>query len=273
MQAPDDCNAVLGPVLQPDELRATFGQRVRGTGPHHILLPRGQRKLAFTLEGALRPSECAALIAAAERQGFSQAGVGGEVQVVNAQVRSSTRLQSEDFVLARVFWERVRQHVPVAREGRWVLGLNERLRFLRYMPGQHFAPHYDGSFLRKGTENRSCLTLQFYLSDATSTEGGATRFVGGTSLDTGEVFADVDCAPEQGRALIFDHNILHEGAKVKHGTKYTIRTDIEYGPPCISALLASVIGLGGPPSQTRRRATTMIATAVLVVGSLLASRA
>ena len=36
------------------------------------------------------------------------------------------------------------------------------------------------------------------------------------------------------RALLFEHKIFHAGAVVTGGVKYTIRTDIEYGPESVS---------------------------------------
>ena len=35
--------------------------------------------------------------------------------------------------------------------------------------------------------------------------------------------------PELGKALIFEHRILHEGVQVEEGSKYVLHTDIMYG--------------------------------------------
>jgi prolyl 4-hydroxylase len=37
--------------------------------------------------------------------------------------------------------------------------------------------------------------------------------------------------PEAGLALIFDHDLLHEGAAVLEGQKYVLRSDVMYGLP------------------------------------------
>lgn len=77
--------------------------------------------------------------------------------------------------------------------------------------------------------------------------GGATRFIGSGTQD------GVSCAPELGRALVFQHKILHEGELVREGTKYTIRTDVEYSGIPKGAQLQELIGLGGSPHEQRRR--------------------
>merc|ERR1711865_834152 len=133
--------------------------------------------------------------------------------------------------LASELWRRVSKHVPVCWQGRYVTGLNEQLKFLRYTQGQHFAAHQDGCFKRAGTQNQSFITLQLYLNEGV--EGGATRFTGGEVA--GVKYADVDCDPDQGKVLLFQHNIMHEGVIVTGGTKYTVRTDVEYGPECTGA--------------------------------------
>ena len=53
--------------------------------------------------------------------------------------------------------------------------------------------------------------------------GGATAFL---SRDRKR---RVDVNPQMGSVLIFQHEgLLHEGAEVKEGVKYTMRTDILY---------------------------------------------
>ena len=62
------------------------------------------------------------------------------------------------------------------------------------------------------------LTLVFYLNDGF--EGGATDFP-----ELGRVIT-----PRAGRALLFQHRILHEASEVRSGEKLVLRTDILYGP-------------------------------------------
>ncbi|CAE8650041.1 unnamed protein product, partial [Polarella glacialis] len=230
-------------------------------GPNLLALPlqRDKSKLAFTLENVISAEECSQLVAAAEAEGFAAAGLGraGE-QVASRELRDSARLISEDPLLAAALFQRIRLYLPVVWQGRRLLGLNEQLKFLRYHPGQKFVAHFDGEVCRPGTKNRTCLTAQLYLS-ADQVEGGSTRFVGGL----GE--SGLPCLPLQGRVLVFQHNILHEGEEVRQGVKYTLRTDVEYGPETLGARLQEMLGLGGSLFEQRRLlllSTLLAATAV-----------
>jgi len=73
-------------------------------------------------------------------------------------------------------------HVPRTFKGRVASGLNERLRFYRYDPGQKFDWHQDGYYERENGE-RSQFTFMVYLNDGFG--GGGTSFVdrmGGCSI-------------------------------------------------------------------------------------------
>jgi hypothetical protein len=65
---------------------------------------------------------------------------------------------------------------------------------------------------------RSLVTLVFYLNDGF--EGGETDF---PELER-------RIAPRAGRALLFQHRILHEAMEVRAGEKFVLRTDIVYAP-------------------------------------------
>lgn len=78
-----------------------------------------------------------------------------------------------------------------------------------------------------------------YLSPRGQLVGGATRFVGNEGSDP------VSISAAQGQALVFQHNILHDGEEVVEGIKYTIRTDVEYGPVCWHASLQQALGWAG----------------------------
>ncbi|KAJ7487874.1 hypothetical protein FB451DRAFT_1000042, partial [Mycena latifolia] len=109
--------------------------------------------------------------------------------------------------------------------------LNERLRFLRYPKGGFFRQHIDGHYLDQETKQRTCYTLQFYLSSDASgskesfvpAQGGSTRFLSRTSKE----YADVESVP--GRVLVFQHaELLHTGEEVTGSVKCTVRSDILY---------------------------------------------
>lgn len=172
--------------------------------------------LSFTIDGVLTPDECRALIARIEAAGPKIAPVsypGGPV--VDLGVRNNTRVMFDDPELAALLYARVVDRLPATMSGGSVVGANERLRCYRYEPGQYFAPHHDGAFVRYAHE-RSTLTFMIYLNEEFT--GGETAI-----LDLGEVVV-----PKTGRALLFQHAILHEGCEVKSGVKYAVRSDIMY---------------------------------------------
>ena len=99
--------------------------------------------------------------------------------------------------------------------------MHERFRFYRYVTAEHFGAHHDGCVSRGDTEV-SKMTFMVYLSDVEL--GGETIF-----YSDGRVQFEV--RPGTGKALIFDHLRMHEGAAVRKGTKYVLRTDVMYRRP------------------------------------------
>jgi hypothetical protein len=93
--------------------------------------------------------------------------------------------------------------------------VNERFGCYRYAPGQRFAPHYDGAFCCDPSE-QSELTFMVYLNDG---------FVGGRTVF---LHHGVEVAPRAGLALLFQHQLLHEGCEVEAGVKYVLRSDVMY---------------------------------------------
>lgn len=170
-----------------------------------------------TAREALSPAECAALVARAEAVGFTDAPVTTATGFrMMPEVRNNTRVMLDDPALAAWLWDRLAALFP-SRQGEWrAVGLNERLRFYRYEPGQRFAWHRDGAFARDEVEV-SRLTLMLYLNGGF--EGGETEF------DLGE---PLSVKPEAGMAPSFGHRARHQGAAVTRGVKYALRTDVMY---------------------------------------------
>ena len=169
----------------------------------------------FTIDAVLTEDECRTMVARAEAVGFELATINAwEGPRVDTKVRNNDRVILDDELLAKDLWSRVQDKVPPLRGGRQVRGLNERFRFYRYRPGQKFAWHSDGPFLRENGEI-SLLTFMIYLNDGYL--GGSTRF------DWTEI------SGKTGMALVFEHGLLHEGAAITEGTKYVLRSDVMYG--------------------------------------------
>jgi len=107
--------------------------------------------------------------------------------------------------------------------------INERLRYLKYGPGQFFNRHCDGTYFTPDRKEVSYYTLQLYLNgDADRLKGGATRFHPSLKKQPGQK-DHIDVEPRMGRALIFEQSgLLHSGEEVESGIKLTIRTEFMY---------------------------------------------
>jgi len=192
-------------------------------------------KLAFTIDNVYSKAECDRLIELSESIGYEPAlvNIGNGNQMMMTDVRNNHRFILDNEPLAEEIIRRIEKFIPetpptsYAMKGKastdtWrVVGLNERLRFLRYDSGQKFEPHFDGCYIRttgpkKG--DRSFLTIQLYLNEGFV--GGETTFL--------EQTGEVHCVPKTGMVLIFEHDILHQGSALVQGRKYVIRSDIMY---------------------------------------------
>lgn len=115
-------------------------------------------------------------------------------------------------------WESIVER-PGGMTGVWkMIGVNERLSFLKYGPGGFFKPHYDGQ-LRLPDGRKSRVTLQIYLNDE-GLKGGATRIWS----ENGDRFMDIEA--KMGRVLIFQQRkLFHSGEQITEGLKYAMRSD------------------------------------------------
>ncbi|MCX4239976.1 prolyl hydroxylase family protein [Paraliomyxa miuraensis] len=142
---------------------------------------------------------------------------------IDEDVRNNERIMWDDEAEARAILEALRarleatgQALPPTFRGGALVGANPRLRIYRYRPGQRHGAHWDTEVELDGGAILSRMTLVVYLNDGFS--GGQTRFP--------ELDATVSAKP--GRALLFQHRLLHEACAVEHGTKYVLRTDVLY---------------------------------------------
>jgi predicted 2-oxoglutarate/Fe(II)-dependent dioxygenase YbiX len=183
----------------------------------------------WTLPGVLTPDECRAVIATGEAAGFEAAAVrtSGGPQMMEG-VRNNDRIVFDDPALARLLWERVREHVPPEVEGARASGLYQPFRLYRYDPGQRFKRHKDGSEMTD-TGERSRFTFLVYLN--ADCEGGETVFSDYTFENGQGTRHEITATPEAGMGLVFKHERWHEGAPVIVGRKYVLRTDVLYRNP------------------------------------------
>ncbi|KAM0358831.1 hypothetical protein ACHAPY_004348 [Fusarium culmorum] len=219
-------------------------------------LPQYDGHTALVLDNVISPDECLELLSLAEasvprdeenqsawKPALVSGGDGYEARAPG--YRESDRIIWDQQTIVDRLWERCLQadglrgllavvpHEPWMKGGKWVFSrLNDRMRFLKYSPGQYFKPHCDGAYFYTegpGKEFETFYTVHLYLNDSAENDpsselqGGATSF-----LDRrGEKRVDVN--PKAGSVLIFQHKgLFHEGALVNRGIKYTMRTDILY---------------------------------------------
>ncbi len=172
----------------------------------------------FVIHSFLTPEECQALIDRSESIGYGDAPITTALGFVMARdIRNNERVMIDDVELSARLFERARVFLPEEWFGWQLVGLNERLRFYRYDPGQYFAPHTDGYYERDNGE-RSHLTFMIYLNEGF--EGGETTFRCGRE--------PIRVVPRTGMALVFYHKLVHAGAAVRAGRKYVIRSDVMY---------------------------------------------
>jgi len=194
-----------------------------------LSVPRmGPSRFAHVLRHAIDEEDCGSLIASVNAKGFTPAllNVGMDQQRLMPLVRDGHRVIVDSPELTAWLFEVLRPYLPEELEDGYRLsGLNERLRFLCYTPGQSFDEHMDGCYRRPHGHpqagDRSRITVQIYLHDVPAHCGGATTFFPGRS-------AAVAHQPEAGSVLLFTQDLTHEGSLVKAGIKYTLRTEAMY---------------------------------------------
>ena len=169
----------------------------------------------YLVPDLLTPEECQELIVLTEARGYEAAPITTVSGfAMRPDIRNNTRVIVDDVERAEALWRRGRDEIPGFLRGRQAIGLNERFRFYRYDPGERFAPHRDGAYRRDNGET-SLLTFLVYLN--AGFEGGET------------IVERLSITPRLGMSLIFEHQLLHEGAAVTSGRKYVLRSDVMYG--------------------------------------------
>jgi predicted 2-oxoglutarate/Fe(II)-dependent dioxygenase YbiX len=170
----------------------------------------------FTIPGLFTPGECDCHISRAESLGFELATINDGGRAISDQsVRNNSRVIVDDPQLATELWVKLRSQLPLFFDGRQAVGLNERFRFYRYESTQRFVGHVDGKFRRENGEE-SRLTFMAYLNEGF--KGGETAF------------SEAVITPQTGMALIFRHELFHEGRPVIEGRKYVLRSDVMFNP-------------------------------------------
>ena len=172
----------------------------------------------FVLRGFLDPATCAALIERIdERRRPSE--IADDVGIANFRTSETCDLDWRDPVVGKV-------DRAIAELLGLSLEASEPLQGQRYAPGQEFKPHTDtfepggyDYYRHTAQTGQRTWTAMIYLSEPE--EGGGTRFkrIGKTvQPETGKLLAWNNLLPD-GRP---NPATLHQGMKVRRGTKYVL---------------------------------------------------
>ncbi|KAG4073846.1 hypothetical protein HA402_014051 [Bradysia odoriphaga] len=209
----------LTPLLEPDYDRAQITkERLCMIGIEE------PGRFAVTLNGVLTPTECQELIRRTELTGYSPALVqkgDGKYKLQRAYLNGDWVIIHDKEFAARIF-DRISRHLPKKFMNQKLIGMNERLRFLRYGVGHQFQTHSHESYIREDKLAATQLTVYIYLNDDSSYCGGDIYFT---------KYQVDDCVrvdPQSGMALVFEHDIAHKDCAVTAGRKYILHCDIFY---------------------------------------------
>jgi len=170
--------------------------------------------LVWTVDDAMSAADCDAY-AARMRAGDAEVApvIGKHGVEIDLAVRNNTRVMWDDADEAATLFARVATSIPTTLMKRTVVGANPRLRLYRYGAGERHGAHWD-TVVELPDDIVSMLTLVFYLNDGFT--GGETSFP--------ELERTIE--PRRGRALLFQHRVLHEASAVTAGEKLVLRTDV-----------------------------------------------
>jgi len=187
----------------------------------------------FTVDNFLTQEECLYYIKVSQDKGY--VNIDKEFP---KEYRNNQRYMGKNQDLSKLLWDRLENILKVTdlenirpygfdQKGIWIpVGLDDCYTFGKYLPGGRFKPHYDATFA-ENPDKRSIYTLQIYLND--NYEGGKTNFFHPENpLEVTKHKLDKSVEPKTGRALIFNHDTLHEGAEVLSGEKYIMRVDMMF---------------------------------------------
>jgi prolyl 4-hydroxylase len=168
--------------------------------------------LLWTVDNVYSAAECNGFIELTERSSPA-------IATNNPLYRDQDRVIRDDPQLASELFRRLRPFLAEEIAGLRLVGLNDRLRFYRYRPGQRFEAHMD-HWYRPNERQITLHTILVYFND--DFEGGETRF---------QEQLDRVLVPKRGMVAIFQHKLRHEGCVVSSGTKYAMRSDVIYESP------------------------------------------
>jgi hypothetical protein len=193
-------------------------------------VPWDESKLAFTVDGVLTAGECETLIKRAEATGFTPSPM--------APLQKGFRSRFDDTVTSRNIFERLQGFLPPVWRRCELTGLTPTFRFIRYAPGDEVLPHPDTSGGDRHTPvaDPSCSYFTCLLNLIDGYAGCETHLLpdwANQRLDLWPATCGSDgvpVVPGAGRALVFEHDVVHGCPPLVCGVKYQLRLDVCYAP-------------------------------------------
>lgn len=168
------------------------------------------------IPGFYTPEECKAELDYASKAGFLVQQYGQHDRsraFVDDKDRAKQIYQKLQLPTLESFFEGLTPDPPEEIADWESVGLNYRLRYYKYEIGQLFTRHFD--ILYRINDNfRTFLTFIVYLNE--DFEGGQT------------IFDEQVIVPQMGDAIVFPHELKHEGATVTKGCKIILRSDVMF---------------------------------------------
>ena len=158
--------------------------------------------------------------------------------------------------LAEKLWDRIKPFIESERvfdeyassdwcsHKKWKpIGINPAFRYIWYEKGGELVVHYDAGYNPGDGKTHSLMSVVLYLNDCDPKSGGSTRFIKDSQIyipyaerdfsdwkreaNADEVMLSIEA--QKGRALIFDHRLLHDSEPwAGNSPKVIIRTDIMF---------------------------------------------
>jgi len=206
-----------------------------------------------TVDSLLSLEECSQLFDEVMGQRQIEVGLHGRPDEKNPG-QGSGRASAYSVEWAECLWQRLAPVLPQirvlddlsstdhAQHLVWrAVGVNPVLRFICYHEGGQLVPHYDAGFDFQDGRRFTLMSVVIYLNSLEPGQGGRTRFLhdpqrGFPVLQRNhqdwegpaqerDILAAV--TPEAGKALIFDHRLLHDGeAWLGQEPRLLLRTDV-----------------------------------------------
>ncbi len=179
---------------------------------------------AVLLERALPDKLCDKIIEKLGSKKWEDALINGgtDGQILDKNIRFCKRIMEIDYKLGDYIMSIVDKFLPDNITELKKININPMFRYLKYGPGNYFKPHYDGPY-EDNNGNVSLITIQMYLND--DFKGGETVFY--DACDGKKIYTHV---PKKGDIILFEQTIEHTALTVTEGIKYSVRTEVMYGP-------------------------------------------